>query len=385
MLRFHSVARNFVLLTLVVPVVVPVISCSNASSGGAGGTGSGTQSGTGSTGTTNPDKTPPTVISSFPADGGTNESIATTINATFSKAMAPASINATSFLVAQGTVAVPGSVAYFNDTASFAPAAELALDTTYSVTITTAATDVAGNALAAKYVWSFKTDATAPVGPMPVNLGAAGKYAILAKSAISDVPTSVITGDLGLSPAAATYITGFGLTRAGTKWTSPQVVGSIFAADNDPPTPTDLTTAINNMTTAYTDAAGRPTPTALNLGAGTIGGLTFPPGLYKWTSSVTIPTDMTLSGAPNDTWIFQIDGDLGLAAAKSMTMIGGARSSNVVWQVAGQVDLGTTAHAEGVILCKTAIKMATGSSINGRLYAQTAVSLASSTVTQPAP
>jgi len=102
----------------------------------------------------------------------------------------------------------------------------------------------------------------------------------------------VITGNLGLSPAAASFITGFSLTRAGTLWTTPQVIGDVFAANNDPPTPTDLTIAILNMQTAYTDAAGRPTPDALNLAAGAIGGLTIVPGLYKWTSSVTIPTDL---------------------------------------------------------------------------------------------
>lgn len=103
------------------------------------------------------------------------------------------------------------------------------------------------------------------------------------------------------------------------------------------------------MLTAFTVAAGRPTPTVLNLGAGTIGGLTFTPGLYKWTTGVTIPTDMTISGAPNDTWTFQASGDLGLSSAKAITLIGGARAKNIVWQVAGAVNLGTTLHAEGVI------------------------------------
>jgi hypothetical protein len=331
------------------------------------------------------DKTPPTVVSTFPIEGGTDESTNTAVVATFSEAMAPASLDASSFVVTQGASVIPGKLTYFNRTASFAPTASLALDTTYTASITTAAKDLAGNALAMKYAWTFHTTATAPVGPAPVGLGASGQYVILAKAAISNVPTSVITGDLALSPAAASYITGFGLTKAGTSWTSPQVTGSIFAADNDPPTPTELTTAVTDMLTAYTDAAGRPTPTALDLGGGTIGGLTFTPGLYRWTSTVTIPTDITISGASNDTWIFQVTGDLDLSAAKSMTLDGGARAKNVVWQVAGAVDFGTTSHAEGTILSKTAIKLGTGASINGRLYAQTAVSLESATVTEPAP
>jgi hypothetical protein len=206
---------------------------------------------------------------------------------------------------------------------------------------------------------------------------------ILAESAISNVPTSVITGNLGLSPAAASYVTGLSLTRDGVKWTAPQVVGSVFAADNDPPTPTNLTTAVTDMQTAYTDAAGRPTPAFLNLGGGAIGGLTLAPGLYKWTTAVTIPTDVVIAGAPDDAWIFQISGNLSMAAATKMTLSGGAQAKNIVWQVTGAVDFGTTSHAEGVVMSKTAITLETGGSIDGRLFAQTAVHVAGATVTAP--
>lgn len=223
------------------------------------------------------------------------------------------------------------------------------------------------------------------LGPDPVSLGSAGNYVILAKSAISNVPTSVVTGDLGLSPAAASYITGFDLTRVGTKWTSAQVIGDVYAADNDPPTPTDLTTAVADMQTAYTDAAGRKSPTFLDLGAGSIGGLTLTPGLYRWTSTVTIPTDITLAGEPDAVWIFQVTGDLKLSADQDMILSGGARASNIVWQVAGGVELGTGSHAEGTMLAKTEISLGTGASINGRLLAQTSVHIAGAAVTEPAP
>src|SRR5437870_12784913 len=97
-------------------------------------------------------------------------------------------------------------------------------------------------------------------GPAPVVLGGAGSFVILAKSATSNVPTSAITGDIGLSPAAASFITGFSLVHtAGTAvGTSAQVTGNVYAADYAVPTPANLTTAIGNMQTAYTDAAGRP-------------------------------------------------------------------------------------------------------------------------------
>jgi hypothetical protein len=223
------------------------------------------------------------------------------------------------------------------------------------------------------------------LGPAPVELGDAGNFAILAQSAISNVPTSAITGDLGLSPAAASYITGFTLTRAGEMWTSPEIVGGAFAADNDPNTPANLTTAVADMGTAYEDAAGRPTPGFVNLGDGGIGGRTLVPGLYNWTSTVTIPADVTIAGGADDVWIFQITGDLTMAAAQRMTLSGGAQAKNIVWQVAGEVDFGATSHAEGIVLSKTAIHMGTGASINGRLLAQTAVTIESTTVTEPAP
>jgi hypothetical protein len=216
-----------------------------------------------------------------------------------------------------------------------------------------------------------------------VDLGTAENYAILAKSAISNVPTSKVTGDLGLSPAAASYVTGFALTKAGVRWTSDQVAGSVFAANNDPPTPTELTAAIGDMQAAYTDAAGRKLPDFLELEGGAIGGLTLEPGLYKWTSSVTIPTDVTLEGSASDVWIFQVSGDLKLSAAQQIILSGGAEAGNVFWQVAGLVDLGATSHAEGIMLSKTAIELQTGSSINGRLLAQTAVNIAGATVTAP--
>ena len=222
-------------------------------------------------------------------------------------------------------------------------------------------------------------------GPGPVNLGTAGNYVILAKSGVSTVPTSNVTGNIGLSPITSTALTGFSQTNdsSNTFSTSAQVTGKIYTADYSDPTPPNLTTAVNNMMTAYTTAAGLPAKVT-ELGAGNIGGLTLAPGVYKWGTGVTIPTNLTLSGGSNDTWVFQIAQTLDLAAATSVILSGGAVSSNVVWQVGGIVTINTTASMQGIILAKTKIDMLAGASINGRLYAQTAVNLSSSVVTQPA-
>ena len=226
----------------------------------------------------------------------------------------------------------------------------------------------------------------AAAAPAPVNLGTAGNFVLLAKSGISTVPTSAITGDMGVSPIDSTALTGFSLSvdASGQFATSPQVTGHIYASDYAAPTPVNLTTAIGDMQTAYTDAAGRTTPDFTELGAGQIGGLTLTPGLYKWGTDVLISSDVTLNGSPTDVWIFQIAGKLIQANGTRVFLSGGALAKNIFWQSAGDVSLGTTAHSEGIVLCQTAISLATGASINGRLLAQTAITLDGSTVTSPA-
>ncbi len=226
--------------------------------------------------------------------------------------------------------------------------------------------------------------ASTGIGTSAVDLGTAGNYVILAKTGVSTASTSNITGDVGLSPASRTYLTGFGETLAGTYATSTQVSGQLFAATMDSPTPSNLTTAVADMQTAYNFAAGRTEPDTLNLLSGAIGGQTLTPGLYKWTSSVGISgSSLTISGTATDTWIFQVDGDLTLAAATSITLAGGAVEENIVWVVAGSVTMGTNSYFKGVVLCKTNIAVQTGASMKGRLLAQTAVTLDQATVTQP--
>ena len=214
---------------------------------------------------------------------------------------------------------------------------------------------------------------------LPVDLGVAGDFAILSKSGITNVPPSAITGNVGTSP----------ITGAALLLTCPQVDGTIYTVDPAGPLPcrvTDapgLTTAVLNMQAAYTDAAGRSNPDYLNVGAGIIGGLTLYPGLHKWTSTLLIPTDITLDGGPDDVWIFQVSGTLTMSSAVRMNLKGGAQASNIFWQVSGAVTLGTTSHFEGNLLGATSIAVQTGATVNGRLLAQTAVTLQMNTVTMP--
>jgi hypothetical protein len=230
------------------------------------------------------------------------------------------------------------------------------------------------------------SDTGTGISTQAVNLRTAGNFVVLAMSGISTVPTSAITGDLGVSPAAATAMTGFSPTMdsSGTFSTSPQVTGRLYASDYTPPTPSNLTTAISDMLLAFTDAAGR-APNVTELGAGNIGGMTLTAGVYEWSTGLDVPTDLTLTGTATDVWVFQIAQNLTVSSATQIVLAGGAVPKNVFWEVAGSASLGTTAHFAGTILSQASIAFETGASIDGRLLAQTAVSLDSSVVIEPTP
>jgi hypothetical protein len=221
--------------------------------------------------------------------------------------------------------------------------------------------------------------------PAAVSLQSAGNFAILAKTGISTTGSTVITGDIGVSPAAATFMTGFGLVLpAGSSYaTSSLVSGKVYAPGYADPTPANMTAAVSDMETAYTDAAGLTNPTATELAAGNLGGLTLAPGVYKWGTGVTIPSDLTLAGNANDVWIFQIAQNLDVSSGVKIILSGGAMADNVFWAVAGQTTIGTTASFNGNILDQTAIVMNTGATLNGRALAQTAVTLDANAVTVP--
>jgi hypothetical protein len=223
--------------------------------------------------------------------------------------------------------------------------------------------------------------AAGPTGAAPVDLGTAGTFVILAKAGVSTTGTTKITGNIGVSPIAASAITGFGLVadRSGAFSRSKLVTGNIYAANYAVPTPSQLTTAVGAMQTAYTNAAGR-TATVTELGAGNIGGLTLTPGVYKWSTGVTIPTNVTLAGGRDAVWIFQIAGTLNISSAKQVILAGGAQAKNIFWQVAGATTLGTYSTFNGTILDRTNIALQTGAVLNGRALAQTAVTLDGNTI-----
>ncbi len=227
---------------------------------------------------------------------------------------------------------------------------------------------------------------SAVAGRAAVNLGSAGNFVALAKTGISTTGATAIVGDIGVSPVAASSITGFGLIAdaSNTFARSSLVTGKVYAANYAPPSPTTMTTAIGDMQTAFTDAAGRTLPDFTELGAGNISGLTLAPGLYKWGTGVLVTgAGVTLSGGPNAVWIFQIAQDLTVNSSAMVTLSGGAQAKNVFWQVSGKATLGTGSDFKGNLMSQTLVSLGTGAVVTGRVLAQTAITLDAARLSTP--
>jgi hypothetical protein len=311
---------------------------------------------------------PPTVISVAPANVATGICPNTLVTATFSEAMIASTINGTTFtLTGPGLTAVAGVVSYVvsSDVATFTPNNPLALNTLYTATITTGAENLAGTPLAADYVWTFTTSPTACQAAVP--LGTACSFGILAATpAVANSGPTVVTGDIGVWPAAS--ITGF---PPGT------LTGTEYAGD------ATAQTAQGDLTTAYNYAAAAPGGAILTAD---IGGQTLAPGVYKTTSaqpSLGITGNLTLSG--DGVYIFQIVSTLTTAANNSQVILsGGATAQNVFWQVGSSATLGTTTTFEGIIMAQASISLDTGATLNGSALARTgAVTLLSNPVNVP--
>jgi len=223
-------------------------------------------------------------------------------------------------------------------------------------------------------------------GPGIVDLKSAADFTVLSKTGISTIGVTSITGNIGVSPAKATALTGFSLIMDATNQfaTSLYVIGKVYASDYTLAPPSKMTTAVSDMESAFTAANGMTTTVIVDKGAGNISGMTLAPGLYKWSTGLLITNQgVTLSGGPNDTWVFQIAQGLTVDNTAIIHLTGGAQAKNIFWITASNAVIGSDVDFSGNIMSQTLISLNSRAKVTGRLLAQSAVTLNTSIVVLP--
>jgi hypothetical protein len=370
-----------------------------------------------------PDATSPTITLTSPASGDMGVALNAAVNATFSKAMNPATVLAPgTFALAVagvGGASVPGTVTYdsLSDIATFTPLANLTASTQYTATITNAATDLAGNPLvagAAPNPWNFTTGSS--LVALPPNLGTSSTFGAIGGAAglTNEGLNTIINGNIGTT-GASTVVTGFNDEGVGCIYTETPlnvglVNGLIYTAA-PPPTPacssegTSTTAAIaaqalSDATTAYNNLSPASRPGGTDPGAGQLGGLVLAPGIYKAAggSFMITGSDLTLDGQGDSSslFIFQMASTLTVGAAgapRSVILTNGAQAQNVFWQVGssatingagGGTMVGTIIASSGVTF--STMGNATITTLNGRaLGLNASVTMVNTVINVPAP
>lgn len=313
----------------------------------------------------------PTVISTDPEDDETGVALDKIITATFSEPMAPATINGTTFTLKKGTIVIAGVVSYTGTTASFDPTVNLEPSTLYTATITTGAENLAGTSLVEDYIWSFTTASAATDLPdlgTIENFGGFGGNAGLTNQGINTV---INNGGIGTT-AASTLVTGFHDGITGDIYTETPlnvglVTGGIFTAPPPPGTPESFAIAQQALLDAqalYTAISPAAMPGGSDPGAGELGGLVLPPGVYQSASGTFNISNGNLTldaqGDPNAVWVFQTAAGLtvgiaGPTGAKSVILVNGANAANVFWQVGSAATINA---AGGGVMVGTIVSMA---------------------------
>ena len=312
--------------------------------------------------------TAPKVLSTNPLNLATGVTLDKVISATFSEAMDPLTITASTFTLKNGATVITGVMNYSGTTLTFTPSSNLLSGTTYTATITTGAKNIAGTPLANNYVWTFNTNAT--LGPVGVDLKSAGKFGILSGVGISNAAglSQIRNMDVGIYPGLRSSVTGF----------PPAIVvnGSIFAADDiaPPGVAAMLLQAKLDLTAAYLFAEGATFPAPATV-SGDQGGKTLAPGIYKSTSTLLIQSgDLTLDaqGDANAVWIFQVASAFTTigGAGGNVILTGGAQAKNIYWQTGSSAVIGDYTSFYGNVLALQSITMNSHATAVGRMLAR---------------
>lgn len=319
--------------------------------------------------------TAPTVTSTDPVDNATGVALNKIITATFSVPMNAATLTSSSYIVKQGNTTITGTLSYANNTVSFVPAAPLLENKVYTCTITTAVKNTFGTNMAINYVWDFTTIVPTVVPPPPVTtsglfFGVFGGNAGITNQGLF----TVVNGNLGTT-AASSLITGFTDGTSSDVYTvtplnNGLVTSEIYAAAPAPGSAGKAAIALaglNAATAAYLSISPASMPGGIDPGAGELGGLTLPPGIYKSNAGTFNITNGNLTldaqGDPNAIFVFQCASALtvGDAAPSSVVLINGALAKNIYWYV------GSAA----------VINYAGGGIMNGNILANSGVTLSS--------
>jgi len=334
------------------------------------------------------------VTSTNPADDDLAVALNKTVGATFNETMTLVTMTGAFTLSGPGLTPIPGVVAVVGSMATFDPDSDLAPSTTFTATISATATALSGDALANDYVWTFTTGTQAaqvlPQAAVP--LGSASNFAILASAAITDIPSSLITGDVGLTPDAGSFISGFSVPAS-----CPEVIGVMYKVDASGPACAVVnTTLLDNAKIdagiAFINARAvvRGTPQAI---AGDLNGLTLYPGLYESGSTIEISPGgflyLDAQGDSSAVFIIRSANSITTESTSEVVLTKGARANNVYWTAGTAVTLGTSSIMKGTLLAGTAISLLTSANLEGRALNQgtlaEAITLDKNVITVPSP
>jgi len=347
-----------------------------------------------------------------PADLATGVATSSAVNATFSESMDPLTITNASFDVA----GVAGVVSFnaVSKIATFTPNTALATSTTYTATVSTDVTDLAGNAMVNPKVWQFTT-AALPVVPTLIDLNTAAPFGTFGGTAgMTNTGTlTQINGDIGTTATGTSMVTGFHDTAGDIYTETPANIGAvnglIYTCTNSVTGPTSAgvnaasctiaTQARLDAQTAYQALVAM--PAGANPG-GNLANLTLAPGTYTAPagSFMIQGGDLTLDGQgdANATWVFQMAttltvGGPGAAFPQSIVLTGGAQAKNVYWQVGSfaTINAAGSGHMVGTIISQTGAAVSTAGitnivTLDGRILSLGAsVTLVDTVINVPAP
>ena len=344
-----------------------------------------------------PDNIAPTITKVNPLEFASGVCLQQAINATFSEAMDPLTINtATMGLKTTAGILTGGTVSYnvLNKVATFTPNSSLVANTNYTATVTTGVKDLANNALNSNKIWTFTTGSQACA--QGINLATAAPFGNLGGAAgtTNQGILTVIGGDLGTTAVSTSAITGFhdsgndiytetgsnqGFVNGKIYTCTVSTTGPTAAAVN-PVACSIATQARADATTAFNQLSPAAMPGGTDPGAGQLGGLTLSSGVYQAAggSFQITGSDLTLDGQgdANAVWVFQSATSLTVGAAgapRSIILINGAQAKNVFWRVgtAATINAAGGGTMVGTIIASAAVAISTVGNvdivtINGR-------------------